>query len=257
MPDETKPDETDETVVKDTSEETTEETTDETTEETSEENSSDTSEEETTEEESTEEEPAPWESTGSEAGDAVQDILQAAGVTADQAKALMYDALVAGDVTQIDQAALTELVGESQAKLVMIGAKDMVAEHQKNLKELTSLLHKEAGGEENWNVVSEWAKKNVPKERREQLADMLDAGGEQAAFAASRLVASYNADPKNTSLKATESEIVADDVAAAPTVEPIGRVEYFEQMEKAVRSGDTTAQTQLKARRAAARKAGL
>lgn len=197
-----------------------------------------------------------WGSTGSETGDAVLKVLQDAGADPQAAKAILFDAIQAGDVTKIDQKALGELIGEAQATIVVQGAKSFIAEANEANAKIVETVHKSVGGEENWKKVSAWAEASIPAEEMADYAEMINAGGAKARFAASEILSAYNGDAKNTSISAPRVEAKA--VTPPPTVEGITSRQYVEALEKAQRTragADEIAK--IKAQRAAGRKQGL
>lgn len=198
---------------------------------------------------------AVWGSTGTEVGDSVLELLSSAEITPADAKALMYDAVVAGDVTQIDQAALIEKIGKAKATLVMAGVKDFVAEKVAKEKSITDAVYGEAGGKENWEKVREWSKDKLTDEQRTEYNDMFNSGGAKARFAAQEMIQQYNKNSKASSVGKTRT--IKGDGQAKPNVTPITKREYAEQMEVAHRKGDKSAIAKIQLARVAGRKAGI
>lgn len=169
-----------------------------------------------------------WGQTHNENGDAVLKMLQDAKVTPDEAKALLFDAVQAGDVTQIDKAALAEKVGDAQATLIINGAKLFISERADATAATVSTVHDAVGGEENWTKVAEWGVKNIPEAEMNDYRDMIDAGGAKAQFAAQQMAAKFNGDEANSSLENTTVEPTA---ATPPATRAITRAEMIAELD--------------------------
>jgi len=198
-----------------------------------------------------------WGSTGDEVGDSVLELIQNAGISTDEAKSLMFDAIRAGDINQIDVAALEAKVGKAKATLIMAGTRDFITRSADKAKTIVAEVHKTVGGEDNWSVITAWAKTNVPEAETAEYNEMIDAGGAKARFAASELAARFNGDAKNTTLNADTTEIIGDGVAP-PKTESLTRGQYVERMKVAHDTGATPAAIQsIKDARARGRAKGI
>lgn len=195
-----------------------------------------------------------WGDTGDEVGNAVLKELQDSGVEVDKAKALLFDAVQNGDASLIDHDALVEAVGKSRARLIEIGIKDYVGRQKSAAEAVVASMHEAAGGKDNWTVVAKWAKSGgVPEAKLNEYRKLIDSGGEQAAFAAGRLVQAYNADAKNTSL--TGKTETPGPKNPAPAAEPLTAPQYAAELEKLMQGNPTEAQRRaLLARRMAGKK---
>ncbi len=196
-----------------------------------------------------------WGSTGSEVGNSTLALLQDAGVDTDTAKALLYDAVQAGDVTQIDAAALEAAVGKSRATLVMTGVKGYIAENNERVAETNKTVYEASGGEENWKTMVDWAKTNSVD--LTQYAPLIDAGGAQARFAVSEIQARFNGDVKNTPLTANVIPRAEPSAIAAPAVQALTKAQYLPAIEAAYKSGDQRKIDQVNQARQLGRKQGL
>jgi hypothetical protein len=147
---------------------------------------------------------AVWGDAGTDNGNAILSVLQNSGVTVDDAKALLFDAMVAGDVTKIDKAALESKVGKAKATIILTGVKNEIKGRQEAAQAIVAELHTEVGGKENWTKVAEWANKNVPEADLNELRTMIDAGGRQAKLAAKELKSLYEKADGNSSLQHDE-----------------------------------------------------
>lgn len=231
-----------------------------------EENPGDTTEEKPAEETKEEEEkPAEeldttvWGDTGDEVANSTLLVLQNAGVSTDEAKALLWDAVEAGDPSKVDKDALIEKVGKANATLIMAGIENVTSRNNDLIAEVKDIAHKSAGSPENWETAVNWAKKNLSEEDLDELRGMIDKGGRQASFATKEIVARYNADPKNTSLTAGETQLKPDGKSETP-VKGISRLEYGKQLDLLFRKGIREGHPEFKAlqaQRAAGRKQGL
>lgn len=201
-----------------------------------------------------------WGSTGHEGGDAVLGLLQNAGVTPDEAKALLFDAVTAGDLSQIDRPALEAKIGKDKAVLVMAGAKAFLAEKVSRNSQIVDALAKEAGGKDNWTKVAAWAKAGttISDDQMGEYILLIDAGGAQARFAASELVSAYNADSKNTTLTTQTVPVIEGDTSNTPGGRSLTREEYATEVSKLHMRGripsdaEMTALSQARARGRAA-----
>lgn len=197
-----------------------------------------------------------WGTTGDETGDSVLSLLQNSGVDPDVAKSLLYDAVVAGDPTQIDRDALVEKVGKTNANLIMAGVENYVSRQKAEIAAVETEVHTVAGGKSNWTKVAEWSRSNVPQAERTELAAMIDKGGAQARFAAAELINRYNTDEKNTSINTTTR--VVGDGKSPDTGRAINRRTYAEELDKAHRNKANPAVIkEIQAARERGRKRGL
>ena len=171
-----------------------------------------------------------WGSTGSENGDAVLSLLQNSGVTTDEAKALMFDAIQSGDVTKIDKAALEAKVGKAKAAIILTGADNFVKEQASKANAIVASLHETVGGKDNWKQVADWSKDNIAEEELDVFRGMINAGGLQAKMAAKEMKGLYEAAADNSTLQKTEVLPGAKpkDTAQAP----LTAVQYSDALEK-------------------------
>jgi hypothetical protein len=199
-----------------------------------------------------------WGSTGHEGGDAVLGLMQNAGLEPEQAKALLFDAVAAGDLKKVDRAKLVEAIGEDKAKLVMIGAQSFVDAKATKNAEIVKTMHEVSGGEENWKKVAAWAKddSDFSDDDMAEYITMIDNGGKQARFAAAELVAAYNASDKNTTLDApgVATPIVGDN-SNTPGGRSLSRNDYAAEVAALHRNGAVPSETAL-AELSAARRRG-
>lgn len=198
-----------------------------------------------------------WGDTGDEVANSVLQTLQNAGVSTEEAKALLWDAVSEGDPKKVDRDALVEKVGKAKATLIMAGVENVTDRNNKRIAEVSEIAHEAAGGKDNWTKATKWARDKLKKDDLNEIRDMLDKGGRQARFAAAELVDLYNADPNNTALAAGKSQIAPDGKSTA-TIKGISRREYGEMLDKLHRKGGTPAEfSALSARRAAGQKQGI
>ena len=239
---------------KEASEETREENTGEETPEGNEDEGEGPKEEENTEEENALDTTV-WGDTGSEVGNSTLTLLQNADVSTEEAKALLYDAVVAGDISKIDQEALEAKVGKAKATLILTGVKGFIQETADKNAAIKEVVYDAAGGEDTWNTLTDWAK--ASNTDISEYASMIDAGGAQARFAVQEITGLYNADPKNTAITAGTKRVEPSRGGAAPAVKPITRAEFVEQLDAAHAAGDQKAVDRIKAARKAGRAQGI
>lgn len=197
-----------------------------------------------------------WGDTGSEVGNSTLTLIQNAGVSTEDAKALLYDAVVAGDATKVDVAKLEELVGKDKATLVIAGVKGFITETNEKNSSIRSAVFDAAGGEDTWNKVVDWAKSSDTD--LSEYAPLIDAGGAQARFAVAEIKAKYNADANNTALpKEGQAPRQEGTSSTAPTIKPLGTAEYVIALEKAYNKGDKQEMDRITAARRLGRSQGL
>ncbi len=197
-----------------------------------------------------------WGDTGSTVGNSVLGYLQDAGVTPEDAKALLFDAAQSGDVTQIDPVALEAKLGKHGANIVMAGAKTFIAEGKTKVAEVSAVVHSAVGGEETWNKVRDWAVDNVAEEVLAEYRPMIDKGGAAARFAAHELAGLYNGDTANSSVQLnTRAEPTS---VSPPASAALSRAQYVKALDDAYKKNASPAEiSKLKAAREAGRKQGL
>jgi len=201
-----------------------------------------------------------WGTTGHEGADAALGLLQNAGVTPDEAKGLLFDAVSSGDLSKVDWKAVEAKVGADKTKLVRIGAesflKDTADRNTAIIKEVATV----AGSKENWDTAAAWAKANLDDGVLGEYKMMIDSGGAQARFAAGEIVSAYNADAGNTSLTKDTTEPEDGDTTPGQSGEAIDRNEYAQRMAKLHQRGRVPAAAEiekLNAARARGRKQGV
>ena len=201
---------------------------------------------------------AVWGTTGDEVGDSVLTLLQNSGLTVDEAKAMMFDAVQAGDVTKLDREALAAKVGKEKATLILAGAENFITRSAAKAATIVKEVHATVGGEENWSAITGWATKNVAESDLATYRNMIDAGGAQARFAASELKALYNADGKNTTLGAANAELKGDSGSPQPGRQ-LTKAQYVAELEAAHKKGSPPQAVinEINAARARGRAAGI
>lgn len=211
-----------------------------------------------------------WIETDSKELNAVLGTLKAEGVTAADADKFFGEALSTGDVSRIDREALVEAVGEAKAELIMGGVHRYVAAEGEALLERTKTVQDAVGGADNWGEMVKWARGKAKGDadfagKVNDLNEMMNGSSEfQAAMAAEKFAAMYNADPKNSTLGA-KAEVITPHgkpaVEAAVTVEPMTAREYADAVEDAsrnLRGADQHAKlAELSKAREAGRRKGL
>lgn len=182
-----------------------------------------------------------WGDTGSDVGNTVLKKLQETGVKPETAKALLYDAVQAGDVTKIDKAALTAAIGETNANIVLSGIGTFIKDNNAKNASVLNALHEQVGGHENWNTLRDWAKTNLKPEEIQDYIEMIDAGGRKAVLAAKDLNERYE-QAGNTSLKKSEQVVPkANNQQQQTTLVALSASEYFKACEKAQKDGSYAA----------------
>lgn len=198
-----------------------------------------------------------WGDSGSDIGNSVLGMLQNSGVSTEDAKALLYDAVIAGDATQIDKTALTEKVGKHAAEIILTGTKAFIAETAAKTAEAVKAVHAAAGSKDNWDKASSWASKNIPEETLAEYRPMIDSGGAQARFAVSEIIAAYNKAPQNSSISTTSTRVEATSTSP-PARTAMSRAEYVAALDKAHRKGASNKEiATIQAARNLGRKQGL
>lgn len=179
-----------------------------------------------------------WGTTGDDVGDSVLQLLQNSGTTPETAKALLWDAVQAGDATKIDRDALVEAVGKTKATLIMAGMENYVGGIAKRAAEVTQVINEAVGGNENWKAIRDWAKEHISEDAMVDYADMIDKGGRKAALAAKDLKEQYEA-AGHTFAESTE-QVTPSGKPKPEVQEPLTKREYFEKLDKLNRSGKLT-----------------
>ena len=177
--------------------------------------------------------------------DSVLTTLQNAGVTPDEAKVLLWDAVKEGDLTKVDVAALKEKIGDAKATLVMAGVTSFVEKQATRNAAIIEDIKTVSGGDENWKKMAAWGKENLPEADLTEYRTMIDRGGPQARWAAGQIASAYNADPANTSLDTGgTAPVVEGDGGAGPSARATSRAEYVTELDAAHRGNPTEAALQ-------------
>lgn len=183
----------------------------------------------------------PWADAGTAGGNDTLKFLQETGISQDDAKALLFDAVKANDLSKIDKAALAAKVGgEAAANIILRGLQSHVDEVKAKTAEVLNIINEEVGGADSWTKVRDWARGKLSPDQLSEYVAMIDKGGRFARLAAKDLkeqyVADGNTDPKGTEVvpKANGQTTTTNDNS------PISRREYFEQLERHNRKGTLT-----------------
>ena len=201
---------------------------------------------------------AVWGTTGSEVGDSVLELIQNSGMTQDDAKAIMFEAVKSGDLSKIDRDALVEKVGKAKATLILAGAQNFINDAATKNATIIGEVHTTVGGKENWDALTTWAKANVGEADLSDYRAMIDAGGAKARFAAAELASKYNADPKNTTLSSAKTTEIIGDTKATSTARALNKSAYYAEINAAYARGATPSEiAEINAARAAGRAKGL
>ena len=197
-----------------------------------------------------------WGDTGDEVGNSVLKVLQDSGISVEDARGLLEEAVIGSDASKIDKEALIEKVGKANANLIVAGIENVIARREAHVQGVITEIHKVAGDKDTWNKVAGWVQKNVSEADRDKYATMIDQGGPQARFAAQELIGLYNADPKNTSVG--EKETIEGDGVAPDSGEALTKTQYFEKLEAAYNRNATQAEIrQIQLARQRGRKRGI
>lgn len=183
--------------------------------------------------------------TGTDTGNDVLTYLQETGVAADTAKALLYDAVKAGDPSKIDLDALKKATGsDASARIIVSGIKSYIAEINSKTAEIHSVVNEVVGSADNWKQLTTWARENLPENELQDYIEMVGQGGRKAKLAAKDLLSQYE-DAGNTSFEVSTT-VPKKGGKSTTTIQPLSRIEYYEAMEKAKREGKLTESTNQK-----------
>ena len=194
---------------------------------------------------------------GDEVAQSVMQTLQNSGVSTVDAKAMLWDAVEAGDPSKVDRDALVEKVGKAKATLIMAGIENVTSRNNEQIKQVTETVSTVAGSKENWDKAAKWAVASMSAEQVDELRGMIDQGGAKARFAAGEIVKAYNNDPKNTALSAGTKQLTPEGKSTAK-VKGLSRREYGDAIMKLERKGGTEQEfAALRAQRKAGKAAGI
>ena len=183
----------------------------------------------------------------------VVNLLKKAGVTPQESDDFFRKAVESGKLEDIDVTKLAEKVGKEEADLIMIGVKQYYSNNVKAVQDVVSEVHKVTGGEEQMNVIRDWA---LEKEKTDvkfgselnEYRKMFDGTPTQARLAAQELLKAYNADPKTKSL--TVNITHGDKPGSGElALDYITRGDYVKQLEIAEGKRDKAEVARLNARR--------
>lgn len=198
-----------------------------------------------------------WGDTGSEIGNDVLTVLQESGISTEDAKALMWDAVAAGDVTKIDRDALVEKVGKAQANIILRGTEVYINDAKAASAASDKVVFDAVGGKDNWDKVAAWSVDNIPEETLAEYRPMIEKGGAQAKFAVAEILSSYNAADGNSTIS-VETPRAEPTSVSPPASTATTRAEYVAALEKAHRRGASQKEiATIQAQREAGRKRGI
>ncbi|QIG73200.1 putative capsid assembly protein [Rhizobium phage RHph_I40] len=180
-----------------------------------------------------------WLVTGNEHADNAIEIMKAAGVTPVEGNVVFEEAIRSGDLNKVKWDVLEARIGKAQAALVKTGITQYYNTEYQEQQETVNYAYKQVGGEEGWNKIVLWAQAAEKTDKAfakdlSQYRKAIDVGGFAGRAAIDALKTAYEAAPGNGSLggKALErgGSTAANHDAAS---QPLGRVAYFRELEKA------------------------
>lgn len=185
--------------------------------------------------------PEPWADAGTPGGNDTMAYLQSTGISQDDAKALLFDAVKANDLTKIDKEALAAKVGgEAAANIVMQGLQSHIDAVKARTAEVLTAINEEVGGQQSWEKIRTWARGKLPEATINEYIAMIDKGGRFARLAAKDLkeqyVADGNTDPTNKEVTPKANGQTVDTTQNTP----LSRREYFETLDRHNRKGTLT-----------------
>lgn len=191
----------------------------------------------------------------------IVDILRESEIPVEEAQEFFAEALKTQDVTKINQEALREKLGDKKAELVMLLAESYYKGAFQEMQALKDKAFEVTGGEDNFNAIKEWAQGKAESDPEfakdlEEIRGLIATEtprGVQAGMKA--LVDLYKADP-NTTVPADLE--VGDKAAGENTAQPLSRLDYAREVEKAMKKGNyDDVIGELKKRRQAGIKQGI
>lgn len=203
--------------------------------------------------EPTPEPPTEYETYADPEANAIVGTLKEAGLSPQESYAIFGKATETGNIGDIDVAKLKEKLGDTQSQLVLSAISNHFSKVTAQVTALKNAIFDVTGGEANFTKIADWAKakEGTDAEFAAKLAvyrGMLQQGPLPATLAIKELKAAYIADPSNKSL---DLKVVAGDTTATGALQPISKMEYFREMEKAILKRDTAKVAELNARRKA------
>lgn len=148
---------------------------------------------------------------------------------------LLGDYSKTGNINDIDISYLEEKVGKLAAKGLIAGVEAENAKLESKANADAKVIYDAAGGEQMWQGILDWiasGDSGLTREGGEAYNKMLSEGGVQAELAAKELSNMFKQSPGFTQNADLQQ---ADQVAQPVGVEPISRLEYVEELDKAVR----------------------
>jgi hypothetical protein len=204
-----------------------------------------------------------WVAVGNEHADAAIELMKEAGVKPVEGNEIFKDAIASGDLSKVKWDVLEARIGAAKAKLVRAGVESYFNSEYKAQQEIVGYAHDKVGGEEGWTKIQTWAKKAEKSDAKfasdlNEYRKALKVGGFAARAAVDAIKAAYEADPKNGSIGNKPLERGKVDPTPKVEGEPLNRLQFFREMEKA--GGDRAPKhvvEALRARRQAGVKLGM
>jgi hypothetical protein len=167
-------------------------------------------------------------------------ILEESEIPVAEANAIFMPAVESGDLSKINKQALVDRLGEDKADMVMVLAQSYYNTTFSEMKAIEQEAFKITGGEENYTAMQQWIADKAASDPEfakdmEEFRSMVNTNKPRAVKAAiTELFGMYRNDP-NTTIEA-EME-VGDSAPNAGQVEPLSRMEYAKEINKARRAG--------------------
>ncbi len=170
------------------------------------------------------------------AAQAAIDLLSEAGVTPVEANAIFEEAIKSADISKVDWTKLEAKIGKAKTELVKAGVTQYDNEVVQNIQAVKKSVLEIAGGQENWDKITAWAKareKTDPVWAKQlvQYRNAIEVGGLVTQQVATALKAEYNKDPKNNGLGVTT--IVNGQALPAGVEGALTRAAYVDELKKA------------------------
>jgi len=197
-----------------------------------------------------------WEATGDSNLDAVYDLMADAGMKPGDEAGIFDKALETGDMNQVDIALLIEKVGKARATLIMAGATQYYEGTYKAIQESKTKAFDAVGGEQNWNLIREWANEKAGSDTGfnsdlNEMRDMINKGGRSTMAAVNELKGLYEADKGSLEV----SMVHGDGNTKPASGKPIDNLaDMFDALQDAYKRGDKAEINRIRQRRALARR---
>ncbi len=161
-------------------------------------------------------------------------LMKASGMSGDDVSKHFGAAISSGNTDDVDMEALTKVLGEDKAMLVMAGVTKWSADAGAEALEAARQVQESVGGAGNWSKMTAWAKKAAKadpevKAQIEDITGMLNGNATSRKLGAAEFQRLYNSDATNSTVG--KAKTIEGNAPAKVKLEPLSASQSYQAKE--------------------------